>query len=376
MSTPEALITAIKDRIAAGQDKETIKQEALAAGHTEEVFEAAYVQAKATAAMPVSAEVKVVSLPRFRDLFKDSFSYAFKRIGLIGWMFAVGLLSLLAIGVALGVMLLSPVVGAVLMFVFVIAVVAIAFIVGLALQYIVVHDTAETQVSFRIGFAWARKHFFWAGLWVFLLYTLIAQGASTLLLIPYVVIGPFLFFMLFAYVKEGFTGFKAVFRARELGKGNWKGLLFRKVAFWLLATIPMFMLLGIALAYLAIAADPFYLDDPADWLAVAPVLGVLFIVFILYASLVNLAVLRLNALLFQRLAAARPITEMSGTGKDRWKYVVLALIGLIALVFPSDEGAYDDFEGSWNDEFDWSEIEVIEDPAPEIDIENEQPATE
>jgi hypothetical protein len=176
---------------------------------------------------------------------------------------------------------------------------------------------------------------------VFVLFILISQGATSLLLIPYIVIGPFISFMMLAYIVEGFKGLASVFRARELGRGNWKSLLARKVGFWCVGIIPIVVL--VTVLYFMFA--PIYMEGGEaaveSWFDTAG--SALYLVFgivlltVVYGIFINIAGWRLNALLFKTLSAARPVTPESGEGKDKWKYIVLAVIGLISLIIPPDE---------------------------------------
>ena len=337
--SPE-LIDAIKERIKKGFSRETIHEEMRSAGYDDETINSVYEKVKDETNAEVSSipednnktdEAKI-GLPSFVFLVKESFSYTLKRKDLIGW----NMLLMLAVPLAIPLVLFSFTTnigfGFVLMFVSMIAFIVVSVMVGLAMHYIIVKDSIDYSVSFKEGWNWARKNLFWSGLWILVLFSLITQGAINLFFIPYIVIGPFLSFMIYAYTNENFKGFSAIFRARELGKGNWQGLLIRKVLFWLLILVPIIIIIGVSVSLvLNKFSTPFNLDGGFDdvFYTMLPMIITLGFVLFIYGIFAAIWSIRFNVLLFKHLSAARPVNEESGKGTDKWKYILLIIAGLL-----------------------------------------------
>lgn len=342
--SPE-LITAVKERLQLGYTHEQISNELRAAGYANEMIQAALAtaQSEATTAIPVadSTASTAVALPSFGQLLKDSFSYAWKKWSLIGWYILVFLglgLSLVAAGMLASV---QEIAGFAALFIVGLFGVVLLTVFSFAVQRVIAIDDTEGTASLKEGWQWAKSHFFWSGLWVLLLLSLIVQGATALLLIPYIVIGPFISFMLYAYILEDFKGLSSVFRARELGKGNWWPLLWRKVLGVMLIMLPVMVIVVVAI-FVVIASVGMVTSFGQMFAVSLPMIvggAAILVIFSLFATV---WALRFNLLLFKHLAAARPVTAASGQGTDKWKYVGLAIVGLIVSFIPSEEEAMED----------------------------------
>lgn len=361
--SPE-LLAAVKERLELGHSVESISGELRAAGYEEAAIAAAIEAAQAPEGASPATTIPVVpgydttpvSLPNFSNLFTESFLYAWRQRRLVGWYCVVLLGFFLLLGLSLGLAFVQPIAGSIAMFLVLIGGAIGLQVFGLAVQRVVAIDDMTGQVSLAEGWGWARTRFFFAGFWVLFLAGLISQGAMSLLLVPFIVIGPFLSFMVYAFILEDFRGMTSVFRARELGRGNWAALAGRKVAFWFLVSLPMVVLIGGVTAVVLYGIDPNIQFTETEFFAlvsggVGVVILVSVLVAVLYGIFATLAGIRFNVSLFARLAAARPVGPESGTASDKWKYIVLAVIGALSMFSYGDDNGYgQQFEDRWGNE--------------------------
>ncbi|MCA9354384.1 MAG: hypothetical protein KC877_02595 [Candidatus Kaiserbacteria bacterium] len=356
--SPE-LLAAVKERLSLGHDVESIKAEMRTAGHDESVIEVAITAAQHSGSdTPVSTDA--VLLPSFGSLFMGSLSYAWKKWSLVGWTLLLFVVFVALLGLSAMLMTAQPIVAGALMFIVAVGGSFLFLVFSLAVQRVVATDSDAAEVRLKDGWDWAKGHFFWSGLWVMLLMMLIVQGASSII-IPYIVIGPFISFMVYAYIMEGFTGLSSVFRARELGKGNWWPLLWRKGLFVSIIALPMVvMVIGAVVAMIFFLGIPGEADYP-DLLGNIGLIAAGGLLFIVYAVFTSIWSFRFNVLLFRHLVAARPVTEASGIGTDKWKYVVLVIIGVLGSFMPSGgEEDMAEFEQLWQPESGFEQQEQID----------------
>lgn len=338
------LIDAVKERIAIGHTKEHISDELRSIGYDEEEIARVLVvaagessEATAVISSAVSSQSsESVSLPPFRLLCKESLQYACRKWFLVGSLLAVFFSLMVALGVGVVVMSFKPLFGLVWFVIVGLAGFVFFMMFALAMQRIVVTDDAGGSTPLQVGWSWVRQHFFWSGLGVLVLFMLITQGAG-LALIPYIVIGPFISFMVLAFIIEGYTGLATVFRARELGRGNWWELLWRKMLLMVVIVLPIAVVLLLIVLYLAsqtadLSTLPEVVVSTYTWQVYVG-----FFLLLTYTVFATVWMQRFNALLFRHLIQARPPVATSGTGVDSWKYVLLILLGIASLFMQASE---------------------------------------
>lgn len=365
--SPE-LITAVRERVDKNFSKESIYEEMRAAGYDDDMIGSVYNKVTSESDSEVSpipevnSEVvnSVVPLPPFWSLFKESFFYTVKRKDLIGWNLLLTTSFLVMLFLTTWSFSVNVWFGFIFMIFAFIAIIFISINFGLAVYYIIANDNLGNLLSFKEGWNWARKNLFWSGLWILALFSLINQGAIILWFIPLIIIGPWLSFMIYAYTNEGFKGFSALFRARELGKGNWKGLLIRKLLFWFTILIPVIFILGtLAFSFfrkmIFISGDSLisfnhslFFDKMFELLLIIILLYFVLFVYIMFIYVLNN---RFNVLLFRELSTARPVNEESGKGTDKWKYIILIIAGLLLAGSSTEEPYADDWKDDLHEDY-------------------------
>lgn len=228
--SPE-LIAAIRERIAAGHEKESIKTSVLAMGYVVEVFEAAYVLAQndltriTVGAIPTPVSMKR-ELPSVLTLIADSFEFAKSRIDMVA-LVAVPLMLLtlfttvstwnynqLALsGLFSGLAIVS----------------ALVYIVNLtALLYIVTHKNRAEVVTLSESFSWTKRNIF-SLFWVYLLTILAVFGGFLFFFIPGIILLVSLYLAQYVFAVEGKRGMEALLKSRALIHGRWWSVA-RKIA--------------------------------------------------------------------------------------------------------------------------------------------------
>lgn len=243
--SPE-LITAIKDRIIAGQEKDTIKESVLGMGHAEAVFEAAFTLAQHDISKGGATSLSGdAPLPRVRTLIDDSLGFLMKHFTLVVSLFIPAVISLalsFASELYPDIVWLSVTLATA-------SVVAFGVYIFLALAVFYVICSAGTK-SMKEGIMWSKKNFL-SLLWVYLLTTLVMFGGFVFFFIPGFIIGILIYFSVYAYILEDKRGMQALLRSRQLVCGRmWK--VFRKlVGFTLYLLIPI-LVISIPLGILSI----------------------------------------------------------------------------------------------------------------------------
>ena len=301
MSTPEALIAAIRDRIAAGHDTKTIKEETLAAGHSEAVFEVAYAAAKST---PES------ELPSVLSIWKAGYQYMRQE-----WKFTLLLaLPLLIVGIA---DLVAEEPATKPLYVMIAGI--ISLLGSLLYAYLMVillgKITGESAVGdYTAARTWARGH--WAHLvWIYILVCLVVLGGFMLFIIPGLILSLVLYFSFYAYAVNGYKGFAALRESRRMFKGRFFTILAKIAGLGILNLIAFLVIFASGMALMLIVA------------MVVPALisvGVLSIVLQLFAGALMVITLRAGYLLY--IAAAK--TARDGSQRT-WPYKVVAVLGFL-----------------------------------------------
>ena len=214
MSISEELIAAIRDRLAAGNNKSEIKTEAIAAGHSEEIFEAAFVLAKQE---PDSVE----EIPSSSHLWREGWKFVLKNWKLVA---AVAIpLAVFGVGDILAEAAFEGYV-----YIYVSAVLGIMSVVIYLIGFMVALRLLSGKVTnISEALKWSRQHF-WSFLCVYVLVSLVVLGGYVLFLIPGIIAAFTLYFAVYIAVFEEVKGEQALIRSRKLVKGKW-WLLVRKL---------------------------------------------------------------------------------------------------------------------------------------------------
>ncbi len=228
--SPE-LITAIKERISAGQSKEEIINAVLAMGHSAEVCHAAYTLATHDLAAP--GETKLIISAR--TLFKNGWSFveAHPLLAIISaiplvlevFLAAARKSTLGNTGMNLDVLLgISAVVG----------------LVYVAALLVTLKLTTNPDVAFKVSEAWqfVKKHFL-ALCVIYLFSGLMILGGFTLLLLPGLAVMISITFAQYVHIHEGKKGLPALLRSSALVRGRFWYVTRKILAFIFLTFIPM-----------------------------------------------------------------------------------------------------------------------------------------
>lgn len=208
MSEAGVLIKAIKERIDAGYDKESIKKETVAAGHSEEIFEAAYTVA--------NTYQDPVMLPTALHLWKDGFAFMCREWHLALWL-SIPLVLVTLVDVVLQETILTLVP---LTLVTIFSVIALLFyLVGLMVALRVTMEV-ETENSYKKAIVWTR-HNFLSLIFVYIALILIVWGGFVLFLVPGVIASIALYFSLYIVAADEGRGEAALTKSRELVRGRW-----------------------------------------------------------------------------------------------------------------------------------------------------------
>jgi hypothetical protein len=304
MTPADTLIQAIKERIAANIDKETIKEETLAAGHTEQIFEAAYAAATTARAIPPAD-----TMPSFVELWLNGFAFLKQE-----WKFAL-ILSVPLIISTIADMVVSE--GAVTNEILTIAS-AVSFIFSLAYIYLTIVligkiVTAGDPQTYREARAWAAQN--WLGLaWVYVLSALVILGGFVLFIIPGFVLSVLLYFSYYAYAVDGHTGVSALQESRRLFSGRFLTMFLKLLG---LTSLTVAVFIGCMI----IASGAFLLTGMVGEMVALSVFGVIVNVFAAFITVITLQAAYRFYLAAQATATAEP--------KGTFAYKALAVIGLI-----------------------------------------------
>lgn len=305
MSTADELVAAIRERIAAGVQKEQIKSETLAAGHKTEIFEAAYTLA-------TSNEFEDDAIPASKELFLSGIRFVRRE-----WKFAllVGLpLAILSVTEFVTeyfeentqVLVSAAVVGILSLLVY-------ALLILVALKVVTQEETAQYTEAKQ----WAKKNILPA-LGIYLLMMLVVWGGFVLFIIPGIIVSLALYFALFALVNEGVKGESALQYSRKLVSGRW-WLVARKVV-----GISLYNLLLILVLIITGAAVEGIISSASEQLWSAAV----FTVISQFAgAAISLSTLYAGNQLYQALNK-RKVTEVS----SNTPYRLLAVLGLVSII--------------------------------------------
>ncbi len=325
--SPE-LIAAVKERLELGHTVDAISDELRSAGHSDSVIiqvSQVIKTGQATNSIPLAANstekengtqaASENQLPSATSLFGSSFSFIQNRVDILLLLAApfsiVFILSTLLESSAL--MQESTVT----LYVGLLGIGAlIAYILILGSSLYIISESSNRKVSFTEAFTWAKKSVLGL-LWIYVLTALVVYGGLLLFIIPAIVVSLLIYFSQFVYVKEGVRGLDALLRSRDLVKGNWWAIAGRLLVVGLLFIV-VFVTLGIVLSLIAgLSGDS--LGSDTIFAALLQVIG----------AAISLMGLKIGMDLYQSLASARPFVPNSEPTAGKWKYVLLAILGLV-----------------------------------------------
>ncbi len=239
--SPE-LINAIKDRIQNGHTKESIKNEVLAMGHTEALFEAAYILAEHDISEAHARDAIVsgtaMTLTPVHTLVKDALSFVCNRWGMVVLLGAplilIALLTELQTYFTENPLMIGMLSG--------ISIVAMIFyfVNILVVLYLVSRGSELERNSYTEAFRFTKKNIFGI-FFVYLLTMLTVLGGFILFVIPGFVVLISLYFSQYIFVVEGKRGMSALERSRAIVKGRWWQVLKKIIGLTLYFLIPVFI---------------------------------------------------------------------------------------------------------------------------------------
>jgi hypothetical protein len=299
MTTADKLVDAIKERIAAGHDKEAIKQETLAAGHDEHIFEAAYTLAE---------EMQSSQLPDFWNLWTTGFAYVRRE-----WRFTLLLsIPLIVAAIAEVVAETTTLETANLLATGIGWVGTLVYLYMLVMLIGVVVSDAETN-DYRAAKAWANRH----GLslvWVYVLVLAVITGGYVLFIIPGLIMSIWLYFSVYAAADDGLKGERALLESRRLFKGRF-WVLFGKILGLGLVNISVIMLATLGLSFLFVLSGS--VAEPIITGGIAVALQVI-------AAGITVLTIRAGFVLYRAAKETGPDTALSP-----WPYRILAMVGVL-----------------------------------------------
>jgi hypothetical protein len=312
--SPE-LILAIKERIAAGQTKEVIKDTVLQMGHQEVVFESAYSQATSSLgeAAPTNIPVPPAALPSAYELLENSLAFIFKRVDIV-FLLLVPSLLLFALTYAsdhvFEPQLLTAAIDAFLV------VGVLVYVVALfTVMYMVIAPSHIPTCSDALQ--WVRQNLL-SLLWVSVLMMFVLVGGFALFIIPGIVLSLTLYFSQYALVIEDQKGMLALSRSRDLVRGRLSVVAVKLIAFTFYVFAPLFLIF-IAIS-LATSMQPFSgMFSLAGGIAVE-----------VASTLVTIIGMHAMSRLYRSLQVGRPLITDTPSSKNV-RYWFLAFIGVVAI---------------------------------------------
>lgn len=302
------LVSAIKERIAAGQTKEDIMKAVLALGHTEEVCQAAYTLAAHDLANPAESTLAISA----RRLFQD------------GWNFVEAqplLVVLCAIPFVIEVFLAAARKSAfgkvgnnheVLLAVS--AVVALASIITLLM---VLRQTTYPEAKFSAAESWQfiKKHFL-ALCVIYFFSGLMILGGFSLLIIPGLAVMISITFAQYVHIHEGKKGLTALLRSSTLVRGHFWYVIYKILAFLFLTFIPM---LGLTILFGMVGA--FHESIAASLFGEA----------LLQIAAAVLTIINLHAMNSFYHSLAKHDSNTEGKLFPKARYIFMMFMGLVAI---------------------------------------------
>jgi hypothetical protein len=309
--TPE-LVIAIKERIKSGQTREQIKSEVIVMGHTDEVFEAAYLLAQTEEEEAI--KVSKTELPTAIALIKNGASFAWQNLNLT-WLLALPTIASLLF------VKLSEATGGSPWSLAADALAVLSTLIYLYLVVVVLFVVAKyeptTKLKYQAALVWARRHFL-SFVWISFLTGLLVLSGFLLLIIPGIVVLISLFFSTYVLVHEDKTGMGALWRSREMVTGRWFTVA-RKVS-------------GLFLGIFAFSFAFGVVAGLVEGLAIVPanLVWLIDIIFEPAVAFVSVIMTFATNQLFLALQSNTPAKEVSKGVK--YRYYALLVAGVIALV--------------------------------------------
>jgi hypothetical protein len=231
--SPE-LITAIKERIAAGQEKGVIKKDVLAMGYVEEVYEAAYTLAEHDIK---TSEVK--ELPKVVALFMGGWRFVLQRPDLLALMLVPLFLESAAAfwfgyNSETDTFPSWPLFG-------IFTIIGIVYLSTLMTALFAVTRQDGEDSSLRAAGTWLKSHLL-PLFFIFIISGLVIFGGFILFIIPGIIVAVLLTFAQYVYVREGKGGMAALLGSRAVVRGRWTTVAGKMLGFILLTLIPIVIL--------------------------------------------------------------------------------------------------------------------------------------
>lgn len=312
--SPE-LITAVKQRITAGQTKESIKTEVLAMGHAELVFESVYTLALhdlEKLAMPGVTPSVAAELPSAYELLENALSFVCKRLDIVLLVLVPGLVFFAFSYAGERVaepQLLSGAIDAFSLIAFLVYMMAI-----FSAMYMVSGE--DKAVTYTEGLLWAKRNVF-SIFWISILMLFVIAGGLALFIIPGVILSLTLYFSQYALILENQKGTAALARSRDLVRGRFVavGLKLAAFTFYILAPVFLAMVVVVVIATTQPALMKFSLVGEIGMEIVS--------------ALITIIGIHAMSRLYRALVVGRPLTEVSKIRSGI--YWFLAFIGVAAI---------------------------------------------
>ena len=304
--SPE-LIKAIRERLHAGQEKETIKVDVLAQGHSEAIFEAAF-----TLAIHDQYTTVATAEPSVGTLITQGLKTLTTRLDL-GLLLALPMV-LTALVATLGeVYKNNNTIFVATASLTLLAMLAYVVVLGAAL-YIITHENEDP--TYTTAFSWSIKNIF-SLLFIYILTGLVIGGGLILLIIPGVAVLISVYFSQYIFAKTGVGGMRALLASRSLVYGRWWLVAKKLGGFLFLAVIPLVILSSVQEALLKVHHSPWVKFGTDSVIEIAGAL---------------IAVVTMSAIfhIYLYLEATKPIQQSPDRG-IKITYWIFVIVGLIMI---------------------------------------------
>ncbi|MEY2665669.1 MAG: hypothetical protein RLZZ480_774 [Candidatus Parcubacteria bacterium] len=312
--SPE-LITAVKQRIVAGQSKDVIKAEVLAMGYSEAIFESVFTLAQHDLEKGIEAPVVSGNLPSAFDLLERSLAFVWKRLDVVAFILVPALLFFFC--TYAGERMTEPKSLAYAID----GVTAVFFIIYIVALFAVMYITSshEQVPTYKESLEWTKTHLL-PLLFVSLLVFLVVVAGFVLFIIPGLVLGITLYFAQYALIIEDERGMNALTRSRTLVKGRFWEIALKLFALIVYIWAPIFvaMVVVVMVAETQPALQKFALAGEVALEVVS--------------AFTMVVVLHAMGQLYRALQVGRPLPAERASGGVYWFLAVLGVVAAVGLV--------------------------------------------
>lgn len=287
------------------------------------------------AQQPIAAPVANNALPKFTDLWKQSYHFARNHLNFVGWYLgitvAVMVLFLIPIAAVFGLMesSLQSLEGVIFgLTVTVVALIAaipalwLAIVGFTGLFYAVVSD----EHDFKAGWRWAMARF-WAVAWLGAIIPFVFIGGFALFVIPAIIVALYTLFYFVAFIRDDVRGLHTLALSTHLVRDRFWGVIGRLFLFSLMMT-----LINAAVVIIVEALNGILLMASAPVAAVAVLAVVGEVIGFIISVFLTIMMMRFMADLYAALHATKPAYQTYPYSRSYQIYRALAWFGFLLVL--------------------------------------------